>query len=153
VALLFTRWEDDRLPRLFRWWDNDVTINGDRGIGWVDGKPIVPLDDTPEARALAFYVDGKHHPRSFYARWVWLGLRNRASKLSEMLGSREYVEPRQVLWEDGDMALVQVHDRYRLNWHKVLGKVMVRIHYGYKIGHIGSHGGPIAIGFSLKGVK
>jgi hypothetical protein len=153
IALLFTKWEDDHLPKFFRWWDNDVTINGDRGLGWVDGKPVVPLEDTPEARALAFYVDGKHHPRSFYARWVWLGLRNRASKLSMMLGEKEgYTESRQVLWEDGDDYLWKVHDRYRLKaMIKVAGRLYIRLHYGFKIGEVGGHGGPIAIGFSLKG--
>jgi hypothetical protein len=155
VALLFTKWEDDNLPRVFRWWDNDVTINGDRGLGWEDGKPVVPLEDTPEARALAFYVDGKHHPRSFYARWVWLGLRNRASMLSMMLGEKDaYKGPKEVLWSEGTNYLWKVHDRYRLNTLiKLAGSLYIRLHYGFKVGHVGGHGGPIAIGFTLRGKR
>jgi hypothetical protein len=150
IALLFTKWEDDRLPKLFKWWDNDVTINGDRGLGWADGKPVIPVDDIPEAYALNFYAPG-HHPRSFYARWVWLGLRNRASMLSKMLGDKEnYLSPLQVLWSEGDSFLWQVKDRYRLNVQIPFVGRAIKLHYGFKIGHIGGHGGPVAIGFSLK---
>ena len=154
-ALIFTKWEDNHLPKFFKWWDNDVTINGDRGIGWENGFPVVPLEDTPEARALAFYVDGKYHPRSFYARWVWLGLRNRASMLSMMLGNKkDYLEPKEMLWEDGGNYLLKVKDRYRFGFmKKLVGKIHIRVHYGFKIGWIGGHGGPIAIGFSLRSVK
>jgi hypothetical protein len=154
IALLFTKWEDEKLPKLFKWWDNDVTINGDRAHIWADGKPVIPLEDTPEARAFAYWVDGKHHPRSFYARWVWMGLRNRASMLSMMLGDKDgYMNPREVLWQDGDNYLVKVHDRYRFfAMVPFMGKFL-RLHYGFKIGHIGGHGGPVAIGFSLRGKK
>jgi hypothetical protein len=62
------------------WWDNDVSINGDHQVP-------ATLADTPEARAACYYAPG-HHPRSFHARWVWLGLRNRASALAAMLGRK-----------------------------------------------------------------
>ena len=91
IALIFTKWEDDKLPWLFRWWDNDASINGDvrtndpnDGMsGWAL-KPV-PSDDTEEARGMCYWAPGSH-PRSFKARYVWLGLRNRASMLSMMLG-------------------------------------------------------------------
>ena len=35
VALAFTKRDADRLPRLFRKWDNNVSLNGD-GHGWKD---------------------------------------------------------------------------------------------------------------------
>jgi hypothetical protein len=80
VALLFTKWEDNNLPKLFWWWDNDVSINGDEidrngGNAWA-------LD----YKENAYYA--KAPPRSFWARYVWLGWRNRASALSERLGYR-----------------------------------------------------------------
>lgn len=75
VALFFTKWEDNNLPWLFRPWDNDVSINGDRAEDW-------GLDN----KSNAYYA--KAPPRSFWARFVWLGIRNRASHFSQALGYR-----------------------------------------------------------------
>jgi len=94
IALLFTPKSAEKLPKLFRKWDNDVSINGD-GCGWqradgswVDlrdgvehlGEPLVSYQD-PAYGGTAYYAKG-HHPRSYWARYIWLGWRNRASKLS-----------------------------------------------------------------------
>lgn len=73
IALLFTRWEDNKLPGLFYIWDNDVSINGDHREDWA-------LDNYKNA----YYA--KAPPRSFWARYIWLGWRNRCSKLVELLG-------------------------------------------------------------------
>lgn len=98
VALLFTPRSANRLPNLFRKWDNDVSINGD-GCGWQradgtwvdlrdgvrhEGEPLIGYDD-PAYGGTAYYAKG-HHPRSYWARYIWLGWRNRASKLSQDLG-------------------------------------------------------------------
>lgn len=98
VALLFTPRSANRLPKMFRKWDNDVSINGD-GCGWrradgswVDlrdgvlhlGETLVGYDD-PAYGGTAYYAKG-HHPRSYWARYIWLGWRNRASKLSQEMG-------------------------------------------------------------------
>ena len=91
-ALLGCRWESENLPRWARWWDNDVGLNGDNFPVWrwdeALGRGVhepVPLADTPEIRALCYWAPG-HHPRSFYARWIWLGLRNLAAALAVTLG-------------------------------------------------------------------
>lgn len=98
VALLFTPRSANKLPKLFRKWDNDVSINGD-GCGWLradgkwvdlrdgvqhEGEPLIGYDDTSYG-GTAYYAKG-HHPRSYWARYIWLGWRNRASKLSLDLG-------------------------------------------------------------------
>lgn len=102
LALLFTRRDAERLPSLFSKWDNNVSLNGDgegvlrdgkwltRGhdIGWAD--PLLPGDklfrySDPDYGGDAYYARG-HHPRSFWARYVWVGLRNRASQLSVEYG-------------------------------------------------------------------
>lgn len=77
IALLFTKWEDERLPRWARAWDNDASINGDE-FRWVDGKalPVSLSPDDQEAIASCYWAPG-HHPRSYWARFVWLALRNR----------------------------------------------------------------------------
>jgi hypothetical protein len=83
--LIFTKWEAEKLAFFDSIWGNDASINGDqRG----DNNDLIPisLDKNDEhAISLCYWAKG-HHPRSFYARWVWLGLRNRASALTERMG-------------------------------------------------------------------
>lgn len=128
IALLFTKWEDDKLPALFKWWDNDVSINGDHREHW-------GLD----YQGNAYYANA--HPRSFYARFVWLGLRNRCSKLVEMLGYRYELgefESRRIL---GDPKTGRDHAGYRFTYTdnicqlmivKRIGKYCIRFNWGYK---------------------
>jgi hypothetical protein len=124
VALLFTKWEDDDLPKLFQWWDNDVSINGDDVGAW-------GLDYKQEA----YYASAP--PRSFWARFVWLGLRNRCSRLVEMLGYR-YEEgefkSRTVL---GDPKVDRGHNGWRFTYTKNIQQLMIikgayRFNWGYK---------------------
>ena len=99
LVLPFVKRGANRLPRAFRRWDNNVSINGDgeavlrdgqwinlRDIGWAPnpGERVYTYDD-PAYTGDAYYATG-HHPRSYWARYIWLGWRNRASKLSLDLG-------------------------------------------------------------------
>ena len=99
LVLPFVKREADRLPKAFAKWDNNESLNGDgevvrRGDGWVNlrdigwtpepGEQVIRYDD-PLYDGDAYYAKG-HHPRSFWARYVWVGLRNRASMLSVKLG-------------------------------------------------------------------
>jgi len=84
--------EADDLPDSLAYWRNNVSINGD-GWGWFNnetgqwvqcsaekeppGVTAVRYGD-PAYGGDAYYAPG-HHPRSWYARWVWLALRNVAS--------------------------------------------------------------------------
>lgn len=155
VALLFTRWEDDSLPGLFCWWDNDASINGDvrtddpnDSLGGWALKPV-PLEDTPEARAMCYWAPG-HHPRSFYARWVWLGLRNRASRLAQLLGTDATGTPAE--WSEGLWSVHRLGDAWRYYEAVPIGPVLLRFHYGYKIPRLpGQDLAPVvSIGFSAK---
>lgn len=98
LVLPFVKREADRLPKAFAKWDNNVSLNGD-GEGWCDGDgtwydtrvrpapegvPVMSHSD-PRYGGDCYYARG-HHPRSFLARYVWVGLRNRASQLSKDLG-------------------------------------------------------------------
>lgn len=94
VGLLLLRgkvpFEAEALPERWKAYDNDVSINGDRGTWlWADGKEGTyaelqrrPLDDS----ALQYSYFGKHHPRSKWHRWLWLGFRNMASRLASDAG-------------------------------------------------------------------
>lgn len=130
VALLFTRREADRLPALFAWWDNDVSINGDLPAYWT-------LDYAGDT----YYAPG-HGPRSFVARFVWLGSRNRASALAVRLGHTwapgEYADAEH--W--GDPATGRDHAGWTLNRRgpvyqlyavKRLGRLCLRTNVGHKV--------------------
>lgn len=122
LALLQTPRAANALPRWARWWDNDVSINGDgwavkRGGQWVrvvgnelPGEVAVPYG-APEYDGDAYYAPG-HHPRSTWARFVWLGLRNRASALAVRLGHQ--VQPADLL--DADTWGDEATNRDRAGW-------------------------------------
>lgn len=129
IALLFTKRNDDHLPALFRWWDNDVSINGDLPEYW-------PIEYTGPT----YYSDSE--PRSYKARWIWLVVRNRASWLSQKLGMPISVGDDRQSW--GDVLTERGHpgwtlrraaDAYQLYIVKSLfGKWELRINYGFKVG-------------------
>lgn len=85
--LMLTKTSDDTLGFLNSIWGNDASINGDLRLpnSW-DLRPISHDLNNEEEVSLCYWAKG-HHPRSFYARWVWLGLRNRASILSQRMGA------------------------------------------------------------------
>ncbi|MDR0275941.1 MAG: hypothetical protein LBI48_11510 [Burkholderiaceae bacterium] len=106
-ALRRLPWEADDLPDSLAYWRNNVSINGD-GWGWRDeagfwhqcsqeptppGMTSVPYTD-PKYGGDAYYAPG-HHPRSWYARWIWLAFRNVASKVQQDAGP--LIETRPVL--------------------------------------------------------
>ena len=143
IALLFTRWEDDKLPSFFWMWDNEVGINGDRFVWLPDefgvGHPQpMPLEDTPEVRALCYYAKG-HHPRSFYARYIWMGWRNRGAKVSEALGvtatesDREFWGDNTIGRDKAGWTLYRNGSNYQYCSITRLGPICVRINYGFKV--------------------
>lgn len=145
VALCFTKKEDNKLPWLFTWWDNDASINGDQ----LEAEPT-------------YYAEG-HDRRSFYARFVWLGLRNRASKLSQMLGYTHQPSDSIEQWTSGDAngtaktgwIVTKINDKYRYFETKRIGSIFLRFHYGYKIPTLqGRPSSPVvAIAFSFQKYK
>lgn len=162
VALLFTPRNAEHLPRLFVWWDSDASINGDgwavwRGGAWVHvfgdelpGERPIPYDH-PDYTGDCYYCKG-HHPRSFYARWVWLGLRNRASRLSQLLGFRHEPDAPVQEWVGKNWHITAVAGAYRYRDAIPLGPVQIKLHYGYKVPQYADRATAnlVAIGFSLK---
>lgn len=124
VALVFTPREANQLPWLFRWWDNDVSINGDQGEG------------TP-----TYYAPG-HDRRSFWARYVWLGWRNRASYLGLLMGYRYLPGEKEDTQRWGDPATGRDHagwcltrcaHLYQLYLVKRVGPMCIRVNFGHKV--------------------
>jgi hypothetical protein len=129
IALIFTKWEDNELPALFRWWDNDVSINGDRPEYW-------PLDYV----GTTYYANA--HPRSRWARWLWLGTRNRASWLAQWLGYEWKPGDQETRQTWGDPLTGRDHEGWTINYaagiwqlYRVqrFGPICVRTNFGYKI--------------------
>lgn len=102
--------EAEALPERWKKYDNDVSINGDRGVwlmspdGYAELQPC-PLDDT--ALQYAYYAKG--HQRRKWARWVWLGFRNMASRLASDSGPAITPEMRPRLRHWGDLETNRDH--------------------------------------------
>lgn len=125
IALLFTPREANELPAWARWWDNDVSINGDR-------------PDLTEA----YYAPG-YDVRSYWARFVWLVGRNRASWLAQELGYRYRLGDQVDRDTWGDALTGRDHEGwtvnrcagvYQLYIVKRLGaRLCLRVNVGHKI--------------------
>lgn len=78
LALLFTKWDSEKLPKQFDWYNNDTNLNGDKNI------PVSLDKNDPIAIKSCYYREG-HHPREYLSRYIWIGLRNR--------GKMSYMQP------------------------------------------------------------
>jgi hypothetical protein len=160
IALLFTPRDADRLPAWASRWDNNVSLNGDgeainlsgewltagKDISWPDfnaanaaGAHVYRYDDDLYAGD-AYYCRG-HHPRSFLARWVWVGWRNRASKLSLDLGVEIHERP-EVIAGDPDASrskpgyrVLRQGAHYQYQCFRRVGPFTLIRSYGAKLDH------------------
>ena len=139
-------WEAEALPEKYWHYDNEVSINGDKRPWVLNDKGVgvpmpCPLDDS--GIQYCYYAEG-HHPRSKWARWVWLGLRNRASKYPYMLGPERSTNP-----DDfeifGDIKTDKNHEGvvvFRMGEHwqiyscEKLWKFVIRRNVGVKIKNV-----------------
>ena len=177
----FLKREAERLPKAFRKWDNNVSLNGD-GNGWQDPDTGEWFDTrtkkAPEGVRLYSHQDLDYYgpvyygwkvfqhlgPRHWINRYVWVGLRNRASKLSLDLGCKVEGEIKLI---SGDFTIGRrKHDGYFLlrngdNFHyksfKTAGPIVIIRSYGYKLEIAknnfkeSNQSAAVAIGFSFKG--
>lgn len=118
-VLMFTKRDATVLPEFFKRWNNNVSINGDghwvrrgdvvfdlRTISWEEFNPetdvLIPYD-SEEQLGNAYYCKW-FKPKDFLARWVFIGVRNRASWYSRSLGP--YIPSRPTLLL-GDLNLTK----------------------------------------------
>lgn len=174
VVLPFVRWEAEKLPKLFQKWDNEISINGDHNA-WDTSTLLplpAPLEDTEEIRQACYYAKG-HHPRSFWARYIWLGLRNRASKAAYDVGIEIPLEKRNLVKHFGDInvgkklegktvegwLISQYFDSFDIYNIEVKKNFIIRTRYGYKIRNVllndprVNKAMPVGIGISFKRYK
>lgn len=130
VVLLFVPRKANKLPWLFQWWDNDVSINGDDPAYWAE-----------DYAGVTYYANA--HPRSYRARFVWLALRNRASRLSQILGHRwaDKKAPTRV-WGFPPSGKSQpgwnINERegvFQLCYGKRVGRFVWELNWGHKVWH------------------
>jgi hypothetical protein len=181
-VLLFTSKKANNLPKMFRRWDNNVSLNGDghwviredksvvdlRDLQWKNFNPetdtLVPYSAEP-ALGKAYYARW-FEPRQFIPRWIFIGIRNRASLYAKELGPM--INERPVLLsgsldidrKTGGHFLI----KYGKNYHYkslTVGKFLTTIRsYGVKLEYAMKwHDGvkdkvpPVAIGVSYKTSK
>lgn len=144
LVVPWLKWSAEKLPALFSKWDNDISINGDPWP-WAqraDGSWYrhAPLEDTPEARAQCYWAEG-HHPRSRWARYVWLGWRNKASKLAHDLGAPASAPI--ALWGDEKVGrahpgvcVYRMGDCWQIMAVEKKGPFIVRRNVGWKINNV-----------------
>lgn len=182
LVLPFVRRSADKLPSLFRRWDNNVSLNGDgeavfidckfltagHGITWEDYNAALARGayrytyDDPLYHGDAYYAKG-HHPRSFWARYVWVGLRNRASQLSADMGLDVPARPQLI---SGSLQagrsrpghfLLREGGVYHYKSFRKFGPFALIRSYGYKLEIVrnsptgAGRAAAVAIGRSLKG--
>ena len=150
VACALAKRDAEQLPSLFRKWDNDSSLNGDGWGHFIDGKwiravegqhpgvPWVSYSD-PTYSGDAYYAKG-HHPRSFWARYIWVGWRNRASKMSRDLGIMATKRNIKLLAGTLDINsakegyfLLQHGDEYHYKSAKRIGPFMMIRSLGFKL--------------------
>lgn len=176
IVLLFVPRSANHLPRAFSKWDNNVSLNGD-GRGWYDaatgqwfdvrvkpapaGVPTISHSD-PAYGGDCYYARG-HHPRSYWARYIWVGLRNRASQLSAQYGVQVIERPR-CISGNPDIHRNGPYGHFVLEWRghyhyksmRRLGPLVVIRSYGHKLeipfknGTGQGRAAAVAIGRSLK---
>ena len=182
LVLPFVRRSADKLPSLFRRWDNNVSLNGDGEAVFIDGKFLTAghgitwedynaalargayryTYDDPLYHGDAYYAKG-HRPRSFWARYVWVGLRNRASQLSVDLGKDVPARPQLI---SGSLQAGRSHPGhfllreggiYHYKSFRKFGPFALIRSYGYKLEIVRNsptgtgRAAAVAIGRSLKG--
>ena len=172
LVLPFVPRASNVLPKLFWQWGNNISINGD-SAGWQkpDGSWVCIRDqapphgvapvsyDDPAYTGDAYYAPG-HHPRSFLARYVWLGWRNRA--VAALLDAA--VSPGPVEVVEGDPAasrqrlgyfVLRSGDLWQCKSFTSFGPFVKIVNVGYKLdvarGDSKQPCLPVYIPFSLKG--
>jgi len=116
APLMLLPWSADALPAWLAYWANNAGINGDGlavlrngvwiylgDIGWTPapGERVYAYDE-PDYTGDAYYALG-WHPRSWFARWVWLAFRNVAS-LRDVLGGADVAQRPTLLASESDTA-------------------------------------------------
>ena len=182
LVLPFVKREADRLPKAFAKWDNNVSLNGDGEAVYIDGKFLTAghgitwedynaalargayryTYDDPLYHGDAYYAKG-HRPRSFWARYVWVGLRNRASQLSVDMGKDVPARPQLI---SGSLQAGRSHPGhfllreggiYHYKSFRKFGPFALIRSYGYKLEIVRNsptgtgRAAAVAIGRSLKG--
>lgn len=151
LVLPFVKREAEHLPSLFSKWDNEVSINGDGTVVLRDGVWVRVYGNSKEGERVYSYGDNDylgdsyyckgHHPRSFYARYTWLGWRNRASRASEDAGVELTNNDRldTEVWGTQPSksvegtVLIRAGQHYQLVSTKKIGIFCRRTNYGFKL--------------------
>lgn len=163
-------WDAEHLPAEYRAYDNPISINGDRGR-WgrrPDGtmvrlpvpfsKKNVEIGDG-DKRLYQYWTFRWLPARHWFARWVWLGIRNRASQAADDQG---YYIPRdtpiQTFVYESDKEKIVVRwcafgGAAQLQHTKIIGPLHFRLNLGVKLGNLNEIDRVAAVTWVDKGFK
>lgn len=160
LVLPFVKRSANALPTWLSKWDNNISINGDSGgvqmpdgswVGyndvndWLAVKGCLQVSyDDPRYDGDAYYARG-HHPRSFWARYIWLGWRNRATRASFDAGIDSQA-PIVTAAEGEGWRIRRTGDLWEVFSHRR----WLRCYYGWKVYEAPGRVRPVTIGFSLR---
>lgn len=152
----FVKWGDNHLPDWCWWFDNNISINGD-GWGTIceDGRHLNYVDDEIIGKGQGYavrygdinykgdcYYAKGHHPRSAWARYIWLGWRNRASALGMYHGGRFRKEDPIRIWGNPSptranpgIMIMNRGDLWQIKETRIVffGLLALGRNYGYKV--------------------
>lgn len=160
--------KDNALPKWLSWYDNNVSINGDGwGTRYADGSFANFYDEAAIATAGAVamsYSDPNYggdayyakdsHPRSQTARFIWLGIRNRASKMAMDRGAVIDSNDKRDIWGEPNPGRSKpgVFAMRQSGYWQVkgastvfFGLLSMNFNYGFKINNVDSEPGSKAM--------
>ena len=147
-------WGAESLPEKYRPYDNNISINGDRGRWSLDSGKMtrlpVPLAKwnseigDGDTRLYQYWTFAKLSARHWFSRWVWLGIRNRACMAAVDAGVAVHAPSADVsvaatTSANGKERLVVralrngVDSAYQLQYTKIVGPFHIRLNLGYKL--------------------
>lgn len=146
-------WEAEYLPHRYRHWDNEISINGDRGDWYMDEvenrfkRHPVPYEKgnskNSRGKWYNYYAPKKLSPRHWFSRYIWLGWRNRAVAYFSQFGAKEPEHDKLDLvkkWEystEKEYVEVLYYETYMQVYYKrKVGPLHLRANLGYKLFNI-----------------
>lgn len=163
-------WEAEHLPHRYRYWDNEVSINGDRANWYFDEaekawkRHPIPYDKGNGlnfyGKPYNYYAPKKLSPRHWFARYIWLGWRNRAAAYYAQFGVQEptpdkikEIQKWEYATEKERIEIYHYNGSMQLIYHRKYGAFHVRANMGYKLSNVNEITGkarPVYTPFSFK---
>ena len=146
-------WEAEHLPHRYRHWDNEVSINGDRGNWYTDEvenrhkRHPIPYEkgNSLNSRGMPFnyYAPKKLSARHWFSRYIWLGWRNRAVAYYSQFGAKEpdhdkldQIKKWEYNTEKENIEVFYYETYMQVFYRRKVGPLHLRANLGYKLSNV-----------------